>query len=115
MSESSNAEPREPIADEPRDTRTGSLVVIFLTVFIDLLGWGIVLPLLPIYAEKFAGDAGIADEYVGVIVGLLFSVFSLMQFFFLPIWGRLSDRFGRRPIILIGLAGSALFYLLFGW
>lgn len=87
----------------------GSLLVIFLTVFIDLLGFGIVLPLLPLYAVQFSVDSG------GWLIGLLMASFSIMQFLFAPVWGSLSDRFGRRPILLIGLAGSVLFYSLFGW
>lgn len=90
--------------------RKGSLIVIFLTVFIDLLGFGIVLPLLPVYGRQFAADYGWSERSVGVIVGLLLSSFSAMQFLFLPVWGRASDRWGRRPILLIGLAGSTLFY-----
>jgi len=92
----------------------GSLLVIFLAVFIDLLGFGIVLPLLPIYGDRFAADMGLTPAQVGWVVGLLMASFSLMQFLFLPLWGRLSDLFGRRPILLIGLAGSTLFYALFG-
>ena len=96
--------------------RKSSLLVIFLTVFIDLLGFGMVLPLLPIYAAHFAEHLG--EEQggwrVGLLVGLLMASFSLMQFFFAPLWGRLSDRIGRRPVILIGLAGSVLFYAIFG-
>ncbi len=82
------------------------LVIIFVTVFIDLLGFGIIIPLLPFYAETFGASA--------VVVGLLATSFSLMQFLFAPVWGRLSDIFGRRPIILVGLMGSALSYLAFG-
>lgn len=78
------------------------LVVIFLTVFIDLLGFGIIIPLLPFYAESFGAT--------GLTVGLLGSVFSLMQFAFAPVWGRWSDHIGRRPIILIGLLGSCASY-----
>jgi MFS family permease len=88
--------------------RRGSLLVIFLTVFIDLLGFGIVLPLLPIYADQFTVDAS------GWLLGLLMASFSAMQFVFAPIWGRISDHIGRRPVILIGLAGSVAFYTLFG-
>ena len=80
--------------------------IIFLTVFIDLLGFGIIIPLMPFYAETFGADA--------LTVGLLNTSFSLMQFLFAPFWGRLSDRVGRRPVILIGLFGSAVAYLLFG-
>lgn len=81
------------------------LVIIFLTVFIDLLGFGIIIPLLPFYAEHFGATA--------FMVGLLATSFSLMQFLFAPFWGRLSDRIGRRPVILIGLLGSAFSYALF--
>ncbi len=80
--------------------------IIFLTVFIDLLGFGIIIPLMPFYAETFGADA--------FKVGLLNTSFSLMQFLFAPFWGRLSDRVGRRPVILIGLFGSFVAYLLFG-
>ena len=96
----------------PENPRRGSLLVIFLTVFIDLLGFGIVLPLLPIYAQQFADQY--SREQMGWIIGLLMSSFSIMQFVFAPLWGRLSDRIGRRPVLLIGLAGSVVFYALFG-
>ena len=79
------------------------LVVIFVTVFIDLLGFGIIIPLLPFYAESFGASA--------FTIGLLNTSFSLMQFLFSPIWGRWSDRVGRKPIILIGLLGSCLSYV----
>ncbi len=83
------------------------LLIIFITVFIDLLGFGIVLPILPRYAEHF---------HVGkMVLGLLMASFSAMQFVFAPIWGRISDRVGRRPILILGLAGSAIFYTLFGY
>jgi len=82
------------------------LIIVFVTVFIDLLGFGIIIPLLPFYAETFGASA--------FTVGLLATSFSLMQFIFAPIWGRLSDRVGRRPIILLGLLGSCLSYLGFG-
>ena len=88
--------------------RRGSLLVIFLTVFIDLLGFGMVLPLLPIYAKQFTTDKS------GLVIGLLMASFSAMQFLFAPMWGRLSDRIGRRPVLMIGLAGSVAFYTLFG-
>ncbi len=86
----------------------GSLVVIFLTVFIDLLGFGIVIPLLPIYAREFLVDS------TGWTLGMLMASFSAMQFVFAPIWGHVSDRIGRRPVIMIGLFGSVVFYTLFG-
>ncbi len=79
------------------------LVVIFVTVFIDLLGFGIIIPLLPFYAESYGASA--------FAIGLLGTSFSLMQFVFSPIWGRWSDKIGRKPIILLGLMGSCLSYL----
>ncbi len=94
--------------------RTGSLLVIFLTVFVDLLGFGIVLPVLPVYAEHFAQSEGYSAGQIGLIVGLLMSSFSAMQFLFAPVWGRFSDRIGRRPVLLIGLCGSTFFYAMFG-
>lgn len=93
-----------------------SLLVIFVTVFIDLLGFGMVLPLLPIYAQDFAAQLGLheGDWQIGALIGGLMSSFSIMQFVFAPWWGRLSDRIGRRPVIMVGLAGSVVFYALFG-
>ena len=82
------------------------VAIVFVTVFIDLLGFGIIIPLMPFYAETFGANA--------LTVGLLSTSFSLMQFLFAPFWGRLSDRIGRRPVILMGLFGSAVSYLLFG-
>lgn len=90
------------------EPRKGSLLVIFLAVFIDLLGFGMVLPLLSIYARDF----GAAKN--GMLIGLLVASFSAMQFIFSPMWGRLSDRIGRRPVLMIGLIGSVVFYTLFG-
>ena len=72
--------------------RKPSVLIIFLTVFIDLIGFGIVIPLLPIYANNF--------HATGWQIGAIMSAFSLMQFIFAPILGRLSDRIGRRPVLL---------------
>jgi MFS transporter, DHA1 family, tetracycline resistance protein len=83
-----------------------SLGILFVTVFIDLVGFGIVIPLLPLYAEQFGAGA--------LTVTALVAVYSLMQFLFAPWWGQLSDRVGRRPVLLVGLFGSAASYLLFG-
>ncbi len=84
-----------------------SLLVIFLTVFIDLIGFGIVMPLLPLYSEQFGAS--------GFMIGLIIASFSVMQFIFSPIWGRLSDRVGRRPILLISLLGEVISYVIFAW
>ena len=82
-----------------------SLGVIFLTVLLDLVGFGIVLPLLPIFSQTYGASP--------VVVGLIMASYSAMQFLFSPIWGRLSDRIGRRPILLASTAFAALSYAVF--
>ena len=79
------------------------MLVLFFTVFIDLVGFGIVLPLQPFYAQKF----GAAPE----IITLVAAGFTLTQFMFAPVWGRLSDRIGRRPVLLITIFGTFIGYL----
>lgn len=83
-----------------------ALTTVFLVVMIDLLGFGIVLPLLPFYAQEFAASA--------VMIGLLYSVYSFMQLIFSPIWGSWSDRIGRRPIMLLSTFGAVIAYIMFG-
>ena len=82
-----------------------SLLVIFLTVFLDLVGFGIVLPLLPVYSENFGAS--------GFLIGVIMASFSAMQFLFAPIWGRWSDKVGRRPVLLLSNFGSSVSYALF--
>ena len=88
--------------------RSGApLTVLFVTVFVDLLGFGIVIPFLPMYAERLqVGAAGI---------GLILAIYSLMQFLCAPILGRISDHIGRRPVIIVGLLGSSFSYLIYGF
>jgi MFS family permease len=93
----------------------GALLIVFLTVFIDLLGFGIVLPVMPRQAEPYLTALGLSPIAVGATIGVLFSVFSLMQFIFSPMWGRISDRIGRRPMLLLSLLGSVVFYALYGY
>jgi multidrug resistance protein len=83
----------------------GSRAILFFTVFIHLLGFGIIIPLLPYFAERFGAS--------GVTVGLLTTSFSLAQFLFAPVWGRLSDRIGRRPVLLGSLILTGVSYLVF--
>ena len=85
--------------------RKPSVLVVFLTVFIDLVGFGIIVPLVPVYSRHFGAQ--------GLMIGIIIASFSFMQFIFSPIWGRLSDRHGRRPILLISTAGAALSYVFF--
>lgn len=89
-----------------------SLLVAFSTVFIDLLGFGMVVPLLPVYAKELLGHLTGMEQ--SLAVGLLLTSYGIMQFLFAPLWGRVSDRVGRRPILILSLAGSACFYALFG-
>jgi MFS family permease len=90
--------------------RKPSLLVIFLSVFIDLIGFGIVLPLLPGYAED---NFSVTFSQKGLVIGAIIASFSLMQFLFAPAWGKLSDRIGRRPVMLISNLGAAGSYALF--
>ncbi len=85
------------------------LLVIFITVFIDLVGFGIVIPVLPYYAEGTRFGATPRE------VGLLFASYSVMQLVFAPVLGRLSDKYGRRPILLISLLGTGLGFLILGF
>ncbi|HWX42799.1 MAG TPA: MFS transporter [Blastocatellia bacterium] len=86
--------------------RRSPLVIIFITIFIDLVGFGIVIPVLPLYAEHFHATP--------TVVGLLLAVYSAMQFIFAPVLGRLSDRVGRRPVLLVSIIGSSLGFLIMG-
>jgi multidrug resistance protein len=84
------------------------LALIFLTVFIDLLGFGILIPILPTFATKELG----VDE---TAIGFAIAVYSLTQFFFNPIFGKLSDKYGRRPLIVISLFLNAIGYIIFAF
>jgi multidrug resistance protein len=99
MARSSKAEGRQKL---PR-----GFGVIWTTVAIDLIGFGIVLPILPQYAERFGAGA--------FVIGVLSASFSLAQLVFAPVLGRLSDRFGRKPIIIISLFGTAIGSLITGF
>jgi len=81
-----------------------SILVILLTVFIDLVGFGIVMPMVPVYSRHFGAE--------GIMIGVIFASFSAMQFLFAPIWGRLSDRHGRRPILLMSTAAASISYVI---
>lgn len=90
-----------------RVPRGKPLPVLFLTVFLDLLGFGIVIPLLPFVASSTGANA--------FMVTLLMASYSLMQFLMAPVWGRLSDRIGRRPVLLMSIAGSIVGLVLFAF
>ena len=76
------------------------LLVIFLTIFVNLVGFGIIIPLLPFYAKTFGASP--------IVIGLLFASFSLAQLVASPILGELSDRWGRRPVLILSLIGTAV-------
>jgi DHA1 family tetracycline resistance protein-like MFS transporter len=83
------------------------LLGIFLVVFVDLLGFGLILPLLPFYAESYGASA--------TLVGLLVASYALAQFFGAPLLGRLSDRYGRRPILMVSILGTVVGFLMLGF
>lgn len=95
------------------DKELGSaLPILFLVVMIDMIGFGIVIPFLTYFIEDLATMQGVLE--VGLWVGLMMMSYSAAQFLFSPFWGSLSDRLGRKPILLIGLVGNTIFFTLFG-
>ena len=84
-----------------------NLIILFFTMVVVMMSFGIVIPIMPFYIESFGGN--------GLGLGMLMAIFSVMQFIFAPIWGALSDRFGRKPILLIGAFGNAISLLMFGF
>jgi DHA1 family tetracycline resistance protein-like MFS transporter len=97
------ADPRPDDVHDPRESRV--IFIVFVTVFLDLVGFGIIIPFLPLYVKSMGGTAE--------TVGILFSSFSLTQLIATPILGRVSDRLGRRRVILVSLAGNAASMILF--
>src|SRR5918999_206275 len=85
----------------------GKLAVLMVTAFVDMVGLLMVLPLLPFYAKALGGS--------GFVVGLLVSSFAIAQLIASPFWGRFSDRYGRRPALLIGLTASAIAFVVFAY
>jgi len=83
-----------------------NILILFFTLAVVMMGFGIVIPILPFYVEKFGAS--------GSSLGLLMATFAVMQFIFAPIWGGISDRYGRKPVLIIGVMGNALSHLLFG-
>jgi len=85
----------------------GKLVVLMITAFIDMVGTLMIIPLLPFYAKEFGAN--------GLVVGLLVSSFAIAQLISAPMWGRFSDRYGRRPALMVGLGASAIAYVIFAY
>jgi DHA1 family tetracycline resistance protein-like MFS transporter len=110
---SASVDPLEP-SDETtsEDGAGGALLVLFLVTFIDMIGFGIVIPFLTYLVEDLAVGQGIAA--VGLWVGLIMTAYPTAQFLSAPLWGGLSDRIGRRPILIVGLVGNTVCFTLFG-
>jgi MFS family permease len=85
----------------------GKLTVLMITAFVDMLGLAMIIPLLPFYATKLGASA--------TTVGVLIAAFSIAQLASAPLWGRFSDRYGRRPALLAGLLVSAVAYVIFAY
>ena len=96
----------------PRRPRQAAVIFVLVTVFIDVLGIGIIIPILPELIKEFAGGS---TPTAGRWFGILASTYALMQFLFAPLLGALSDRVGRRPVILISLFGLGIDYLIMAW
>ncbi|MEZ0276691.1 MAG: TCR/Tet family MFS transporter [Roseimicrobium sp.] len=92
--------------------RQPAIIFIFITLFLDIFGIGLIVPVLPGLVEQMVGGN---KETTSHMVGWLVALYALMQFIFSPVLGSLSDRFGRRPVILVSLLGSGLDYLLLAW
>ncbi|MFQ5852829.1 MAG: MFS transporter [Candidatus Binatia bacterium] len=90
------------------------LAILFACLVVVMTGFGLTLPVLPFYIERLALTGGATSTGASVHVGVLTGIFALMQFFFAPLWGKWSDRVGRRPLFLIGLGGYAISMVLFG-
>ncbi|GIQ96845.1 MAG: hypothetical protein CM15mP2_3320 [Methanobacteriota archaeon] len=102
------SQPAEPAVTAGR----GALTVLFLATVIDMIGFGIVIPFLTYLVEDLATSQGIVE--VGLWVGLLMTSYSAAQFLFSPFWGSVSDRIGRRPVLMVGLVGNTVFFTMFG-
>lgn len=83
-----------------------SKIILFITLFLVMMGFGIIIPIIPFYVSSMGGGS--------TALGIFMSAYSIMQFFFAPFWGRMSDKIGRRPVLLIGLSGYGITFILFG-
>lgn len=91
----------------PEKTAFAKLVILMVTAFIDMMGMLMIIPLLPFYAQNMGGG--------GLVVGVLVSAFSLAQLISAPIWGKFSDKYGRRPALIVGLTSSAIAFIVFAY
>ena len=96
-----------------RDAGKGALLALFLVTMIDMIGFGIIIPFLTYLVQDLAEADGVVR--IGLWFGLLMTAYSAAQFLFSPFWGSLSDRIGRRPVLMIGLVGNTVFFTAFGF
>ena len=94
-------------AEARKSTSVGKLAVLMVTAFMDMVGILMIIPLMPFYAKSMGAG--------GFVVGLLVSSFSIAQLLMAPVWGRLSDHYGRRPALIVGMTASAIAYLIFAY
>ena len=93
---------------------TAKLMIVLITLFTIALGYGVILPVLPFYTERLALGTGATSESITFHIGFLTSIFPFFQMFFAPLWGRWSDKLGRKPLIIIGLLGFVIMQILIG-
>ncbi len=94
--------------------RLSRIFLVLLSLFVVMLGYGILLPILPYYAERLALKDNLDTDLINFHIGLLTSIYPLFQLLFVVVWGKLSDKYGRKPIIIIGLVGFVIMQLLTG-
>lgn len=88
-------------------TNQRNIIILFFTLVVVMMGFGMAFPVMPFYIEAFGAS--------GSAMGLLMAIYALMQFIFAPLWGDLSDRYGRKPILIVGILGNAIAQVLFGF
>src|SRR6185295_14110579 len=93
--------------EERQPSSVGKLAVLMVTAFMDMVGILMIIPLLPFYAKSMGAG--------GLVVGLLVSSFSIAQLLMAPVWGRLSDHYGRRPVLVIAMTASGIAFLIFAF
>lgn len=103
----------ERMSSTVNDASKGALLVLFLVTMIDMIGFGIIIPFLTYLVKDLADAQGVVQ--IGLWVGLLMTSYSAAQFLFSPFWGALSDRIGRRPVLMVGLVGNTVFFTAFGF
>ncbi|ADF53731.1 MFS transporter [Zunongwangia profunda] len=97
-----------------RKEKLNRIFLILLSLFVVMLGYGILLPTLPYYTERLALKDNLDTDLINFHIGLLTSIYPLFQLIFVVVWGKLSDRYGRKPIIIVGLIGFVIMQLLTG-